>query len=539
MGETQPITAGDFKFTSSLITILSCFIKSLHQSQRLLFVLPPDNEVCSKPEWATMLKAIFYARFHPERGPSIIHQYPPNSVLGSASTSDDALINFSHISSYVIPPYELCNRPLSICTNGYRVLGFPVSLEDSNYERNRFTFNVCFVLGDDASSELWSKAVSKTAGFFSAIEKEDGLLQAEELLADLKWAGELNYPTRDVGIVYTTLEAITEDLNTYNETCVRIDDHHVLNLAISPSKAPPAKVRAWDVPLLVRPVPTSDEWTWDLTLQRIHLHVDGVNHVQRIAQLGDVELKLVKKAVRELVYHERAMLLDIFHFQAIYALKAGFSWFVNDESMQDECTKYVARYRAQETSSTPHGKAAKAESPATAYYHTIIELYRDLHSGISIHDFYLHHEARLENIDIRRLITYGVIKGFLRRVNKYAIAIESQQTPPRLSTSNGSTMSRFKLTEEAEKEHERAWKKAAFSSGWATPPTEPPSETAVGSTPAADSVEIDMDQEDKLRSYLDGKHCMDEICVAMRMSEKKVIERLRSGRFGEVVFFCK
>jgi hypothetical protein len=486
-----------------------------------------------------MLKAIFYARFHPERGPSIIHQYPPNSVLGSTSTSGDALINFSHISSYVIPPYELCNRPLSICTNGYRVLGFPVSLEDSNYERNRFTFNVCFVLTDVASSELWSKVVSKTAGFFSAIEKEDGLLQAEELLADLKWAGEPDYPTRDAGTVYTLLEAILEDLNTYNETCVRIDDHHVLNLAISPSKAPPAKVRAWDVPLLIRALPTSAEWTWDLTLQRIHRHIDGVNHIQRIAQLGDVELKLVKKAVRELLYHERAMLLDMFHFQAIYTLNSDFSWFVKDAAMQDECAKYVANEHSQETFSTTQGRAAKEEPSTTPLNHTIVELYRDLHSGISIRDFYLNHEAQLANIDIRRLITYGVIKGFLRRVHKYAIAIESQQTPPRLSTSNGSTVSRLKLTEVAEKEHDRAWKKAAFYSGWATPPTEPPSENATGSTQVADSIEIDMDQEDKLRSYLDGNHCMDEICVAMRMSEKKVVERLRSGRFGEVVFFCK
>lgn len=39
--------------------------------------------------------------------------------------------------------------------------------------------------------------------------------------------------------------------------------------------------------------------------------------------------------------------------------------------------------------------------------------------------------------------------------------------------------------------------------------------------------------------YLDGPHCMDEICVAMHMSEKKVVDKLRTARFGEVIFFCK
>lgn len=51
------------------------------------------------------------------------------------------------------------------------------------------------------------------------------------------------------------------------------------------------------------------------------------------------------------------------------------------------------------------------------------------------------------------------------------------------------------------------------------------------------------DEDEKLRGFLDGKHCMDEICVAMRLSERKVLERLRSGRtrgvWGEVVVFCK
>ena len=39
--------------------------------------------------------------------------------------------------------------------------------------------------------------------------------------------------------------------------------------------------------------------------------------------------------------------------------------------------------------------------------------------------------------------------------------------------------------------------------------------------------------------FLDGKHCMDEICVALRLSERKVVERIRGKGFGEVVLFNK
>ena len=486
-----------------------------------------------------MLEAIFYARFHTERGPSIIHQYPRNSVVASTSSLEESLFNFARISSYVIPPYELCNHPLSICTNGFRILGFPISLEDVKYDRNRFTFNVCFVLKETASAQIWSQIVSKTAGFFKAIEEEDGLLQAEEDLPDLKWAGDEDYPVDDVGIIVTMLQAIYEDLNTYGETCVRIDDHHVLNLALSLARPMPTKVRAWDVPLLIRSLPSTDEWTWDLTLQRIHLHIDGVNHVGRIALLSDVELKLVKKAVRELLYHDRATILDIFHFQAKYALKSDFCWFIQDAGMQDECARYVTTQDDGFNSAAIDGFAASESSQLEVHKQALIGLYRHLHSGISLQDFYLNHKAVLANIDIRRFIGFGVIKGFLGRIQKYAMVIESHHTPPRLSTSNGSTMSRFRTNEIIEKDLDRAWKKAAFSSGWANPPAEALTENRSDLRSVPESVEVDVQLEDKLRRYLDGSHCMDEICVALRLSEKEVIERLHSGRFGDVVLFSK
>lgn len=486
-----------------------------------------------------MIVAIFYARFHTERGPSIIHQYPRNSIITSGRTSEEPLFSFSRISSYVIPNYELCNRPLTICNNGFRILGFPISLEDAKYHRNRFTFNVCFVLREDIDSRTWSQVVQKTGELFKAIEEEDGLLQAEEDLPGLRWAGEDDYPLKDLGVVFSLLEAIYEDLNTYGETCVRIDDHHVLNLALSRPTPTPTRVRAWDVPLLIRSLPSPDEWTWDLTLQRIHGHVDGVNHISRIAQLADVELKLVKQAVRELLYHGRAMILDIFHFQAIYALKSDFRWFVQDAAMQDEYARYVSKQSESHDPAASEGAYAGSGSVFDLKRQSLVDLYRGLHSGLSVKDFYMNHASELEDIDVRRFITFGIIKGFLRRIHKYALTIQSHHTPPRLSTSNGSTMSRFRTSEVIERDLDRAYKNAAFSSGWVNPMAESITENKPDLTFVSESVEVDLQLEDKLRGYLDGSHCMDEICVALRLSEKKVIERLRSGRFGDVVLFSK
>ena len=490
-----------------------------------------------------MLRAIFYARFHPERGPSVIHHYPDPSIIASSTSSRETLLNFSDISSYIIPPYELCNQALSICVNGCRVLGFPVSLEDARYERNRFTFNVCFVLSEQENDEVgntraWERVVRKTAAFFKAMEEEDGVLQAEERLEALKWVGEEGYPAQRVGVVHTLLQAIVEDLNAYGETCVRVDDLHVLNLRLAAAKPAPPKVKAWDVPLLVRPLPDPKVWTWDLALQRIYEYIDGVRHVQRVAELADVELKLVKRAVRELLYHERVVLLDIFHFQAIYALTTDFAHFVKDEDMLDECCKYIVVdpatnifARSSQPPTTVEKQASSLHVPAKQ---TIITLYRSLTPGLTLHDFCLTHSTQLSNIDIRRLITFGILKGFLRRIHKYPLAIESQPTPPP-HHSRGSN-------EDAVKEFDRAWKKAALSSGWATPPAELPLGDGIGNVSAktTQSAEEALAEEDvKLARFLDGKHCLDEICVAMRMSEKAVMGRSGSGRFGEVVVVCK
>lgn len=88
------------------------------------------------------------------------------------------------------------------------------------------------------------------------------------------------------------------------------------------------------------------------------------------------------------------------------------------------------------------------------------------------------------------------------------------------------------------REFERAWKRAAMSSGWATPPAEPPallSPGAGGEEGAGREEEVD----EKLRGFLDGRHCFDEMRLALRMSERELVARFDGGRLGEVLVFNK
>ncbi|KAI5359362.1 putative nitrogen permease regulator 2 [Septoria linicola] len=501
-----------------------------------------------------MLKAIFYARFHPERGPSVIHQYPNNSI--KASDGEAALVSWSEISSYIIAPYDLCNQPLSICNNGYRILGYPISLEHEEYDRNRFTFNVCLVLAEQDDAKPFEQILRKIVRFCIELEWNGCILQTEEDLPGLKLAGEVGYPGQ-TGRVYMLLERILEDLNAYGEACIRVDDVHgqdgvhVLNLRLELEKEfgkkTPDRVRSWDVPLLVRSIPSQSEWTWDLTLQRIHEYIDGIRHVRKIAELADVELKLVRGAIKELIYHGRAVLLDIFHFQAIYTCTEEVTFFFQDVDLQDECRRYVA---IPPEANSPQHEERKAEprdddkNDVPSREH-ILQLYTDLHPGLQLQEFCLTHKAELTNIDIRRLITFGILKGILRRVHRYALALERRPISP-VSTRSGVRSGTNKSArsgglarseDEAVRDFERAWRKSALTSGWATPPSGPHPSSLSRSHRSADQVRTEEDE--RLREYLDGNHCMDQICVEMKMSEKKVLERLRSGKLGEVILFNK
>lgn len=50
----------------------------------------------------------------------------------------------------------------------------------------------------------------------------------------------------------------------------------------------------------------------------------------------------------------------------------------------------------------------------------IVQLYASLRQGQSVKQWYNLHNRELANVDIRRFITFGIIKGFLYRVHKYA-----------------------------------------------------------------------------------------------------------------------
>lgn len=121
------------------------------------------------------IHSIFYAVFDIIKGTVVKHQVPEGSITPQIDTTTDAktLIDFEAISEYIIPKKQLYKRLVTICTNGYKVMGCPVVLHDHEkyrHFRNEFRFNLCFVFEQDAETSSYEAVVRKLSRVFEGLE---------------------------------------------------------------------------------------------------------------------------------------------------------------------------------------------------------------------------------------------------------------------------------------------------------------------------------------------------------------------------------
>ncbi|KAK2736630.1 Nitrogen permease regulator 2 [Onygenales sp. PD_40] len=524
-----------------------------------------------------MIKAIFYSKFDTQEGPKVVHQVPDGSIVPSptAPPNQPPLLTFSDISFFVIPRQELCGNLIHVCSGGYRILGSPVCLTSPRYDRNEFIFNFCIVLAEEEEFGSYKSVVQKLAHLMCGLEEQSGFLSR-----DFSKGGE--------GKVHSLCETLMEDLNNYCECMIPIDELNTLNIKLFPIYPSPPMVKAWQVPLFtVRYEAFMDE-NWDLTMQRIVPYINGVNSVRIIAALADTDFSLTCNAIRHLLYYGCVFLLDIFSFTAIYAPTAQFSSTIPvDEDMQRECARYVnTRFAPSITTpptlapSTPSttrsrpilhnddyededsiwplvGSPANGRESSTSSRRRsnnivdgvgLVELYASLRQGLTVKQWYIEHTRELANIDLRRFITFGVIKGFLYRVHKYAYATGypaakhqqqqyQQQQPHRQhrysvpsSSSVSSSFARGKSGSIADVQRSR--RSVGSRDGGESVVVSPTSFGKAGDDGDEDALGEDEEEEDfvddrTLGKYLDGTHCFDQICTELEVSEKELVARLR------------
>lgn len=600
------------------------------------------------------IKAIFFTRFHHEKGahrpriiptarvPSalwtipviphaadrragsrVLHQIPEGSITPCSTPSAlrAPLFSFDSATPYLIPTQQFCDRLLTFCINHYRVIGYPVCIREGRYSRNEFIFNWAVVVEESLTDWVaYGEVVRKVGRLLRGLEEQGGFVSGEEDGMAV-WEDDSEDRAWRMGSgskVFALCEMLLEDLNNYAECMIPIgmlplrssdvedimltmlvDDSNTINLKLFPTRPPSPPIHAHQVPILTISLSSlSTPISSDLTLNRILPYINGIHSVAHIAQLADTDLSLTRKAIQHLVFYGCLVLLDVFSFAAVYAPTAEIGGFIVDETVQEECVRYVrvprVRWKGPSTTTTRMGSEASvagssrdsrssissnastnsAQSDALSTtdsltnpaggppspseethdisYETLITLYTSLRQGLPLRQWVLDNLELLRGIDVRRLITFGVIKGFLYRIHKYAIATSTNSViPPAPPTSlqsnptstapstHGNAHSDSSTVRNHNHPHRESnanlqHKPSMASSLWA-----PGGERRLEDISRLDSIISgeEMGAGGGLMRFLDGMHCFDEICTEVGVSERTVEGKVRA--WGECqIFSC-
>lgn len=318
-------------------------------------------------------------------------------------------------------------------------------------------------------------------------------------------------------------------------------------MKLFPHHRTPPEVKGWHVPVAKMKFADVVDPTWDLTLQKVIAHIDGVSDVRRIAFAADVSLDLTKLALRHLLYYDTILLLDMFFFGSCYAPRPGIHDFIANVSNDGYYTSNTTGPTDEELTSGINtsgggggglsgggssGAAAGGGSGGTnpgaggagggnslgivdecANYvcimssgqrisnYQLIKLMTTFCVGRTVAEWLrLHMDAGfdvLRYIDVRRLVQFGVIKGLLYRVHKYIVskqylaALVTGQSRPLDAAANNTN-----------------GKKGSSSSAAA----------AGGGGTAGDP----------LQKYMDGMHNFDQIITEMNMTDGEIMDKLKS-----------
>ncbi|KAK4153246.1 nitrogen permease regulator 2 [Chaetomidium leptoderma] len=422
-----------------------------------------------------MIQGIFYARFFPKEGTKIVAQSPPGCIVPvpvpGASTTKPPLFDYGVLQEYIIPRQAFCNRYITVADpeGKYFVLGLPVSIPSPRYYRNEFIFNFGLVVENDVDQVPYERVVRRLAVTFAEMEKQSGFLSQDVNANE-------NQARRPI---QSLLEIIKEDLNNYGECMIPVDDANTINMKLFPHHPTPPEVKGWHVPVAKMKFADVVDPAWDLTLQRVITHIDGVSDVRRIAFLADVSLELTQLALRHLLYYDTILLLDMFFFGACYAPRPGMHDFIaNVGGMVDECANYVCVGASTEQQAAAAGAAGSSagegggkgagqqhgndhcddhdhdhadeddnnnnnnnnnnngndrNEPTTTTTHghrvsnyMLIKLMTTFCVGKTVTEWLKGHMDGgfdvLRFVDVRRLVQFGVIKGCLYRVHKHVVS---------------------------------------------------------------------------------------------------------------------
>lgn len=348
------------------------------------------------------IKSIFFCLFHPQHGPQIVAQVPDNCI------NDE---DFHSIQNYLIPREELQQKLITVKAFGHKILGCPVHIKNDIYSRNAFLFNVCFVFDPNTNTTCYERVLKKLVQYLTVLEMESKYLssisdnlQKQPLLSHKEFYASLG----------EVLQQVLNKINSCGSCAIPIDEANTIHLKLVPTYDVPMHIGDHDVPLLTFELEDYHFYQWDLATQQVIPIIDGFKHVAQIAAEAGKDVQLVKTLIENLLYFKLVKIIPIFQYSNIYMVTSDIQKLYQSNDLQCQCLEYVRLFNKP----LPHfDDVLRVYSCFTHGTMTTVErVCTRLHP---------HNELA---IDIRKLIQFGVVNGFIRRMHKYPVQISPPTT---------------------------------------------------------------------------------------------------------------
>ena len=212
---------------------------------------------------------------------------------------------FDSTSQYIITGSELTGKIITLSTHDVHVMTRPTQITNDRYERNTLLFSIGMVLRRAADPRPFRPLISKLAMTLQSMEIESGILSD---------------PTKVDLIIQPLLEQILITMNSPRWECnLLLNRSTVLNLKLfHPPKPPAPPVHDYHVPVLLVRDFQLGYYEWDLAINWVILHIDGLLTARQISAKAEVDLEMVLACLRVLRHHSVISVVDMFLYTNRY-----------------------------------------------------------------------------------------------------------------------------------------------------------------------------------------------------------------------------
>ncbi|CAM9758914.1 unnamed protein product [Pylaiella littoralis] len=310
------------------------------------------------------LAAIFYAEFDNVSGEKLVHQYPPEKFTQS---------HYNMLSSHIICDKGFCEKVTVVDSMAipWTLASFPSSIEDDKvpdkYDRVVFRYNISFVFKKGHSTgprspydkEPFVKVLERFGWWLREMELRFGYLYGDRSKKKVRLVRLRECLTR-------AYKGMKKDRRAWlmmtGPGCPSIMPLLQPYLASTPLKNW-RKIQDHDVPVRRCPgmveivssatsaLAADPDASWsadfDLVVQQVVPHINGVKHVKKISRDSQqVEIAAVKKALQWVLYTNQILLTDVFRYCNVYVQTtktAGKFLYTRRPDFREACWERIAK----------------------------------------------------------------------------------------------------------------------------------------------------------------------------------------------------